>query len=246
MHKIGFEYEGRIIGDTMWATVIDSKINANDLVHMIYSGKDRVEQNQKEFKDGYQALAELRLLPTPLSVSLDEFMQIFTSSINLFKNVIWKEGEVSERMHNWALEWLNKDLEEIAMMQRRSLRDKMGEGILINLKQVIAIRNGHFALFDNDADNRNRGGSLHINVSPVLPQDAVKFVTALHNELFSINKAFKFESGYRQELLFRYKDFDGTPGVEYMSIGFNYADLKPAEVRDIFLKIFTSVRKHVK
>ncbi len=261
--QIGIEYEGYIFESNRYGDVEDiitTKTN-NEAYKQIYGRRGtslydilhtKLEWiNQHEFRDNYIRLAELRFFP----INLEDGPQQFVNNLlfikeNLIKNVKWSENERPSNQPEHALRELDNkiSLENLILGNMQDNKNFIGEVLSYNFKQPLTIVSDKVLPWISDNTCRNRGGGLHINISPVKIEDIVPFITKLHEKLFPLNytkdtKDIKFKSNYRQQLIFRYRDYNGIPGVEYMSIGLNLDELNKEQTLEFFSKIFKTVNE---
>lgn len=190
--------------------------------------------------DGYRALAEIRSIPFDKGTAF-EVIAKFTEIVHMFSRdlAVFSEFEISERDHSYFLSNLDKHNKILATSQRGKIT---GEYIDHNFKEIMTIHGNKPELWKrHDEDDRHRGGGLHITISPVNPQKAGKLVRCLHDKLFDPKG---FQSKYRQDPIFRYKNYSGVDMIEYMSLGFHYQDhAKRTSTKDLKLEFFDFLKK---
>lgn len=261
--QIGFEYEGYISGKGQHQSlyppdIMPIKEIKNDENFLTIFNREGLSLHddlkshwisQAGYRDNYARLAEMRFFPIDLETNPSKFVDnLFFIKENAFKHVKWSEVEVPEDEHKYSLSELEDKIQTDLLLEKRRLNNFTGEVLLYSFKNPMTIIDNKITSWISDNNCRNRGGGLHINISPVKPEEVYSFITKLHEELFPLNftpgtKEVKFKSNYRQQLLFRYRNYNGIPGVEYMSLGFNLDELSKEEVLAIFEKIFKTVNK---
>lgn len=236
--KIGFEYEGYNPEGYVSTTGVMAKLkNTLDLIYV--SKEDGIN-----FMDGYSYLAELRFNPDeyPPGSPLFGGYYDFISEFGKIEKISFKETIVPEREHKQSLEMLDKSAERTEDRFLRSKRDFVGEHINYDFKQVMTVKDNKVDVMELEPQDRNRGGGLHINISPIDPKKVKDFIVELDSRLRPLQND-TFKSKYRTNLMFRYRDYNNTNGVEYMSMGVNFCKIKG---RDEFISLFEEIVKIVK
>lgn len=234
--KIGFEYEG-------WKKSIYDGVSVYRLpqeMQPFIFHKDKYEILQ----DTYEALSEVRFIPFSPE---DNLVSLFSTYYDIIKEVAEKyngdfnEVLISEEIHKIATEksvWSNRNEESLEL---RKLRDHLGEYVNYNLKEQMTFNEkGELIQWKNEHDCRYRGGGLHINISPLEPKFVASFIKSLHERLYPLYKDEGFKSKYRNNILFRYRNYNGIKGVEYISFGINLKD------RDSFINLLIKIVEIIK
>lgn len=220
--KIGLEFEGPIVSYATgeicrWSSIPEDV--RRRIKKMIYLRRD-----QEEPCDGYDALAEVRTppIPNPTPEVLIEalFTQMEIASHAFAANgydIHWYEQNIPDSLHN--------------EIQLSLLNPPPGQYKIKKYTQVLT-KDG--AVEYKSINNRYRGGGLHINISSLPEIFAPSVVAGLDKCLRSFKIGCKFQSHYRNNILFRTRypmDCKGStnynePIVEYMAHGFNVISLK--------------------
>lgn len=209
--KIGLEFEGVIRSSKTGGIVrwphIDEKVR-NAIKRMIYEKREKVEPI-----DRYDCLAEVRTAPLLNPSPVDLISALYTElelTTNAFMAngyfIQWFEQEISDELHREIQASINADQNKVK-------------------KETYTLTAKGCTRWTSEG-NRFRGGGLHINVSPVPRMFSTAFVMSLEQSLAAHRNLFRFQSHYRNNVLFRSR-FDANdktfkePITEYMTFGFN-------------------------
>jgi len=223
--KIGLEFEGVIRSYTTGEITRWSKIP--DEARMAIKKAMFIRRKKIEPCDRYDALAEVRTPPIENPTAEKLITALFTemeSATNAFVSngyfIQWFEQPIPKELHD-------------EIRHDKVLADPDGK----KDKITYTIKDGIMTEYRSEG-NLFRGGGLHINVSSIPQVFAASVAVGLHGGLRHLREKGKFQSHYRNNLLFRIKQGDecsyygkflersGEHVVEYMSHGFNVPSLK--------------------
>lgn len=242
--KIGFEYEGYTDNCYVDCNKFD-KDTRQQVEKRIWSEHRNTLVTNRNFFDGYCHLAELRFNPITKDDNLKEVITDYFSLIDYFRrkqHVTFKEVLVGEEQHRRGIAELEKETQNAEWTDRREKRNFVGERINYDFKKPLIILDDEIKPFEFDETDRNRGGGLHINISPVEPKKVKDLIISLDKELRPLQNQ-EFKSKYRTNVLFRYRNYDGVNGVEYMSMGIDFTKLNFDEFYELMTTIITTVNK---
>lgn len=220
--KIGLEFEGVIINYSTgqisrWSGIPEDV--RQRIKKMIY-----VRREQEDPCDGYDALAEVRTLPIP-NPTPEILIESLYTQMELATNAFAANG--------YEIRWYEQNMPDELHEEIQYSLDNPPDGQYPEKKYTQVLTKDGVVEYKS-VGNRFRGGGLHINISSLPEVFAPSVVAGLDKNLSRQRHDYKFQSHYRNNILFRTRcprDSSGKtdynePIVEYMAHGFNVLSMK--------------------